>query len=426
MDVLAPSRRIQTSKKGNKENTQPAHGTRSFSKKDKTSAAPFQPKGNKKEDIFSTNDALKTKEKPSDPKSESSVTLKKVTAVQRNGKGGSAADIQRQTHSRAFTNEQAAKLKKISAEAPKPPTAVAPVKAAPGLYKGRIIQSKIGSIWKSSSNLSAPDPKASAARTESERVGNVAKSRSKSVSEVTARGTRQPAVARSKSAFDKRTQVTKPTASSRPPAAFSSARPAASSRPPAAFSSARPAATSRPPAAFSSARPAATSRPPAAFSSARPPARTMPATKPKVSKPAASSSLTQYRLTMETAEERRAKLAEWLASKGKIFKRPAMAASAAPAKNKPAAQPGGHPKPQSRSGDEAHGGCGPALSLDARVLDCAAPPAAHCADTQEAELPAPSRTPLVMETSLQLLEVSELDPLEGVEDVRRLTLLQMV
>lgn len=46
----------------------------------------------------------------------------------------------------------------------------------------------------------------------------------------------------------------------------------------------------------------------------------------RVSKPLVSSSLSQYRMPMETTEERRAKLADWLASKGKAPKRPVMLA----------------------------------------------------------------------------------------------------
>lgn len=361
MDSIVPSRRIHTSRKGNKENCQSVHGSKSFVKQDKTSAAPFQRKGNKKEPVLSSNDPLKFK--PTDATLVYNV-VKKVATVQRDGMGSCTATTQRQTHSQAFITEHSAKIPKISAEAPKPPAAVAPVKAAPGLYKGRIIQSKIGSIWKSSSSLNGPDPKAPAVRTEI--VGNVAKSRSKSVSEVPARGTCQPAVIRSKSAVDKRSRVTKPAAGSRAAAAF------ASTRPP----------TRTVPTATVAPKPKVT------------------VTDKKVSRPPASSSLSQYRLNVETAEERRAKLAEWLASKGKTLKRPAMAASAAPAKIKIAAKSRGCPKPLSGLGNEAR-------------------PAAHRereaeADAQCAEL---RKTPLVMESSLQLLEDSELDPQDGVEDI---------
>lgn len=128
----------------------------------------------------------------------------------------------------------------------------------------------------------------------------------------------------------------------------------------------------------------------------------------------------------------RAKLAEWMASKGKTFKRPAMAttaAAAAPSKTKagvkPAADVKTQPEPQPESGvqtrTEAQSAthCQPEASLEAHELDSAA----QCADNKDTEQTAPSQTPAIMNTTLDLLENSDADvsfePQDRVDDVRR-------
>lgn len=103
----------------------------------------------------------------------------------------------------------------------------------------------------------------------------------------------------------------------------------------------------------------------------------------------------------------RAKLAEWLASKGKTLKRPAMTA-AGPSETKVSAKPEPDLKPQPE----------PAPCLEAHESDSAA---AHCADTQTAELT--HQTPVIMNTTLHLLENSDADlpvvPQDKVDDVRK-------
>uniref|UniRef100_A0A3B4H294 Uncharacterized protein n=1 Tax=Pundamilia nyererei TaxID=303518 RepID=A0A3B4H294_9CICH len=94
-------------------------------------------------------------------------------------------------------------------EAQKPaPAAVSLSRNALGMYKGKIVQSKIGSIWKASAGMMDPNP--SAPKTENQR-----------------HGTQKPAPVRSKSVSDGPAQVSKPAACSRHPAGFSSARPPA-------------------------------------------------------------------------------------------------------------------------------------------------------------------------------------------------------
>jgi len=195
----------------------------------------------------------------------------------------------RQTHSQVFLTEQAVKQKKIIAEAPKQPAAVVPSKSAPGLYKGKIVQSKIGSIWKSNNTVGAADPKPPAPKTEQQRVGNVArKNFSKSVTAMPGRGTQKPALARSKSVSDGPDQLSKPTASSRRPAGFCSARP------PTRTVSATLTASSR----------NTTVAPIKASGNQNAKPKVLVADK-KVNKPTVSSTLSQYRFTVETAEEKR-------------------------------------------------------------------------------------------------------------------------
>lgn len=124
--------------------------------------------------------------------------------------------------------------------------------------------------------------------------------------------------------------------------------------------------------------------------------------------------------TSETLEKclcslHRAKLAEWLASKGKSLKRPAMT-TAVPSKTKVSAKLEAGLKSQSQPAVQCNPE--PEPKLEAHKPDSAAP----CADTQGAELPAPSQTPVIMNTTLDL-ESSDadllVDPQDRVDDVRK-------
>nr|XP_046267192.1 cytoskeleton-associated protein 2 [Scatophagus argus] len=396
MDNVAVPRR--NFKKGNKENAQPAYGNKSFIRSDKTSAVPFQLKSNKKEGTVAKNGPLKAKVKQGDTRSTSGEALKKIKIVQRDGKEAAATDVkQRQTHSQAFLSEQAMQDKKMITEVPMPPAAVPSSKSALGLYKGKIVKSKIGSIWKSSATVGEADPKPSAPKPESQRVGNVSKIRSKSVADLPGNGTQKPAQTRSKSVLDRPAQVSKPAVTSRPPAGFYSAHPPARTVP-ATLSNTSSRNTN---VTFSKRNGTQTSKP------------KIPVTDKKVNKPSVSSSQSQYRFTMETAEERRAKLAEWLSSKGKTLKRPAMT-TAAPLKTKVSVKPVTDLKPQPRPATRDN----PVPSVQAHEPDLAA--AAQCADPQEAES-ARSLTPVIMNTTLDLLENSDadppVDPQDGVQDI---------
>uniref|UniRef100_A0A8C5EX91 Cytoskeleton-associated protein 2-like n=1 Tax=Gouania willdenowi TaxID=441366 RepID=A0A8C5EX91_GOUWI len=283
-------------------------------------------------------DPLKAKGKWADVKVASSNAPKQMKTVQSDGKE--------------------ATFQKINTVVPKPS-----VKVAPGMYKGKIIQSKIGSIWKSSSASQPPAPKP-----QNHRDAKVPQSRSKSVSEMSGSKAQKPTLTRS-------------AANSRP-AGFYSARPPART-----FTATLTTTSSRKAPVIPS-----TGR---GTQSAKP---KMPVPDKKVNKPSVSSSVSQYRVSMESTEERRAKLAEWMASKGKTMRRPAMT-MAAPAKVKVAAKPKGEIIMQKtdEAQAKAESRCAPEATTSA---------AAHRAHTQEAEPTVQSQTPQILDTYLDLLESS--------------------
>uniref|UniRef100_A0A3B4WRL9 Si:ch211-266i6.3 n=1 Tax=Seriola lalandi dorsalis TaxID=1841481 RepID=A0A3B4WRL9_SERLL len=369
---------------------------------DKTSLAPFHLKSNEKEQIFAKNGPLKAKAKQADTKLACVEALKKVKTVQKDGKGAAAAsDVkQRQTYSRAFHTEQAVKHRKMVAEAPKPPAAVQSSKSAPGMYKGKMVQSKIGSIWKSSASLDGIDPKRSAPKTESQRVGNAAKVRSKSVADLPRHGTQKPAPPKLKSVVSRPAQVSKSAVISRPAAGFYSARAPARTVPATLTSTSSRSTTVAP----TKGRGTHNSKP------------KIPVIDNKVNKPPVSSTLSQYRFTTETAEERRAKLAAWQASKGKTFKRPAMTATLPPKTrvSKPEAdlKSQSHVEPQRAAQSKSE------HSLEEHKPDSAA---GHGADTQGAQLTTTNRTTAIMNTTLELLENYDVDlpvdPQDRMDDI---------
>lgn len=398
MDSAAVSRRNYTNMKGNKENAQPARGSKPLVKTDKMSAVPFQLKGNKTEESVAKNEPTKTKAKPVDPKK----TVRELLS-QRSVRGA-AADVKRQTHSQSFLTEQAVKHKKLVAEALKPPASVVQSKSAPGMYKGKIVQSKIGSIWKSTDSVATADPKPSVCKLESQRVGNVARRNiSKSVVEVPKSKMQKTVLARSRSVTDRLPQVSKPTASSHRPPVFCSARPPARTVP----------ATST----NASSRNAAVAPIKASGNLNAKPKVAVAGN--KIKKPPASSTLSQYRFNTETAEERREKLAEWLASKGKSLKRPAMTA-VLPSKNKVSAKPDADVKPQSDPDPQPAAQHKLEWDPSPVVQKLDSPVPAHDGENKGAELKTHSQTPGIMNTTLDLLESSGsdlLDPQDRVDDI---------
>lgn len=219
--------------------------------------------------------------------------LQKTKTVQKDGRGGAEADAKkRQTLSQAFLTEQTVRQRKLVAEAPLPPAAVPPSKSAPGMYKGKVVQSKIGSIWKSKSSVGGMDQKSiakpSAPKAERQKFGNLTKDKSKSVADLPKRGIQKSQPTRSKSVCDGSLPVSKRPITNRPMTGF------------------RPAV---PPARAISATLAG---PRSNTSTVMPKGKGTQNNKPtmlvvtdkKVNKPV-SSTLTQYRVSMETAEERK-------------------------------------------------------------------------------------------------------------------------
>uniref|UniRef100_A0A3Q2QP97 Si:ch211-266i6.3 n=1 Tax=Fundulus heteroclitus TaxID=8078 RepID=A0A3Q2QP97_FUNHE len=364
MDTVTISRRDHPSKKGNKENTQPPAGAKSFIKTGNTSVVPFQLRGNKREDAFNKNDSLKGRAKAMARKP---VSAEAQAKLQRDAKGASG-DVKRQT------------LQPTVAEAPKHPAPVPSSKSAPGMYKGRIVQSKIGSIWKSSDPLSAAAvSKPPAPKLESKNARDMAKTnRSKSIAEVSRQDTKRPVLLRSKSVSDKPHQVTRSTGlcSTRPPARTLTA----------------------PVTATKSKVPTMAPNKQGGNQNTKP---KIPVTGKKAGKPVVSSTLSQYRVNTETAEEKRAKLAEWLASKGKTLKRPAMT-TMGPPKTKVSANCQVEPTVPGEA--ELHLAArpktepGPSLKVDSLEHEIHGPSA-------EAQ----RETPGIMNTKLDLLDDSDAD-----------------
>lgn len=269
---------------GNKENDLPALEIKSFIKRDKMPAAPFQLKNhnNNKEKTISKTGLLKTK--GVDSKSTSAATLKRVKTFKRDGQGAAATE-KRQTHSQVFLDEQAAKDKKIIEDTVAKPLATVTSKPVPGMYKGKVVQSKIGAIWKASATVGRAEPRTLTTKAE---IQNVAKVRSASVADLPRHATQKPAQTRAKSVLDKPAQLSRPTVTSRPPAGSLSARP--STRTVHAKLTSTTCRNSN--MVFTKKTAMETSKP------------SIPG-KDKVNKPSVSSTLSQYRFTMETAEERR-------------------------------------------------------------------------------------------------------------------------
>ena len=202
-----------------------------------------------------------------------------INTVQKNAKAMPAGNAnKRQTLSKAFLTEQAVKQKKII-EAAKPPQPH--TKPAPGLYKGKVVQSKIGSIWKSSVDKDGdqkPTARPSTAKVESRKVDNLSKRLSMSATHLPCRADHKPKSTKSRSVSDGPLPVPKRLVTGRPPTALRTAPPPQRPTRPAPPSSARNSVMTK---------------------------ETETVRNKKVNLPSVSSSLSQYRVPMESAAERR-------------------------------------------------------------------------------------------------------------------------
>uniref|UniRef100_A0A4W4H5P0 Cytoskeleton-associated protein 2 C-terminal domain-containing protein n=1 Tax=Electrophorus electricus TaxID=8005 RepID=A0A4W4H5P0_ELEEL len=238
----------------------------------------------------------------------------------------------RKTLSQAFRTEQSMRHRKLVEQ--KPPSTLPP-KPVPGTYKGRVVKSKIDCFRKP---LSGEEKMGHVTAVARPGLGTLSKAHSKSVNTLpgSSRPRPQPNLSsKPKSVSDLQLNIAEKPAqrcvSQRrmPPKAPASSRPVV------------PRSLSVPPRPPSGPAACPISSKPSSFIRKKEPAVQSSKAKPAVAaseyevpRPAPIA-ISQYRVRVETAEQRRAKLAEWLASKGKTLKRPAMTEKAASQPCKP-------------------------------------------------------------------------------------------
>ncbi|MBN3313741.1 CKAP2 protein, partial [Atractosteus spatula] len=238
--------------------------------------------------------------------------------------GGTGAEGKRRpTLSHSFLAHKTIQQKKLIAETAKQPQTL-PSRPVLGTYKGKIVQSRVSSFRNTVAGVGDAEKPCSDAKPRALRQGGPRPSCQPTVP--------QPPKAKSSTALS-----AKPTVASRPP--VHSVRSATVGPAPRqnAVGVHRP-STANNPGGFSSATRARPNVGPVSQPQSNlvvkkpdPP----PKDKPKDAAGASStkgmkgvaSTMSQYRAPKETHEERRAKLAEWLAAKGKTLKRPSMVAS---------------------------------------------------------------------------------------------------
>ncbi|RXN27598.1 cytoskeleton-associated 2-like protein [Labeo rohita] len=310
-------------RKSNKENTKPACGLKkqvisSIVPKQKvlSKSAPLQSKNDLKED----NSGTREKEKDVRPKTKPN-----------------ADPTKRNTLSQAFRTQQTVRHKKLVEEVQKPPSTVSAVqKSKPGTYKGRVVQSKIDCFRKPSADVKPTEKKViskpelpkirsksvtSLPASTKPRVNSALSSRLKSVSDVQLNVTEKPV---QKSVSHRRIpQKVQGTVSQAGACVPPRSAPLATGR----------SAISKPIISKKKEMTVQVEKPITAI------------TEQKVRRPV-TSTVSQYKVQIETAEERRAKLADWLASKGKALKRPPISEKSTTfTRNpKPAPQPKTEPK----------------------------------------------------------------------------------
>ncbi|XP_077098485.1 cytoskeleton-associated protein 2 [Siphateles boraxobius] len=298
-------------RKNNKENNKPVCGP----KKQVCSIVSKQRVINKSLPLQSKNDL----------KEDNSGKTEREKDVRLKTKTNDADPTKRNTLSQAFRTQQTVRHRKLVEEVQKPPSTVSAIqKSKPGTYKGRVVQSKIDCFRKPSGDAKTTEikviPKPELPKVRSKSVTSlpastkprVNLSRPKSVSDVLLNATVKPV---QKSVSHNRILQKVPGSISQAgaPRVCVPPRPA-------------PLATGR-----SAIRPTASKK--------QEMAKPKPATTEQNVRRPVTSTVSQYKVQMNTAEERRAKLAEWLASKGKTLKRPPVSEKSATLSQKPAPQP---------------------------------------------------------------------------------------
>ncbi|XP_043105738.1 cytoskeleton-associated protein 2 isoform X2 [Puntigrus tetrazona] len=311
-----------------------------------------------------------------------------------------ADPTKRNTLSQAFRTQQTVRHRKLVEEVQKPPSTVSAIqKSKPGTYKGRVVQSKIDCFRKPSAEvkttekvISKPDvtrPKPELLKVRSKsvtslavstkpRVNSALSSRTKSVSDIQLNRT-EKSVQKSVShkQIPKKVQDTVYQKST------------------CAFPKSAPIATGR----LAISKPITSKKKEMTVQMEKPKTAT---TEQKVYRPV-TSTVSQYKVQIETAEEKRAKLAEWLASKGKALKRPPISEKA----TKPVLAP------KSKTGPKVT----TAAQTEAVVqTEAVQPTTALKTDNQTNDIKVPDnktvcsrRSSNIMNTTLDLLDNSDLD-----------------
>ncbi|XP_026075709.1 cytoskeleton-associated protein 2-like [Carassius auratus] len=376
-------------RKSNKENAKPVCSPKkqvisSIVSKQKVlcKSAPLQSKNDLKEDISGTREKEKV------------VTSKAKT---------NPDPSERSTLSQAFSTQQTVRHKKLVEEVHKPPSTVSAIqKSKPGTYKGRVVQSKIDCFRKTSGDVKTTEKKAISKPDVTRPKLELSKVRSKSVTSLWA--STKPKVnsalsSRPKSVSDIQLNapektVQKSVSHKRIPQKFPGTVSQAGLRAPPRSA---PLATGR--SAIS--KPSTLKKKEMTVQVEKPKIAT---TEQKVRRPV-TSTVSQYKLQVDTAEERRAKLAMWLASKGKALKRPPISEKLTTLSLKPAPQPKTGPK--GTIGSQSH-----------HVVQTEAvnPTAALKTDNQTNDIEVPDtktvcsrRSSTIMNTTLDLLNNSDTD-----------------
>ncbi|XP_057177320.1 cytoskeleton-associated protein 2 isoform X2 [Triplophysa rosa] len=262
----------QVVRKSNKENTKPVRGSRTQGISSTVS----------KQRVLCKSTLLQSK---NDGKGDNSGKGEKEKDARPKTSTNDANPTKRNTLSQAFRTQQSVRTRKLVEEVQKQPTILQ--KSKPGTYKGRVIQSKIDCFRKPSGDVKTTEKKAISKPDLTKVPKHVAeKPVQKSVSQkqipLKVLGSVCPAGPRQVRAPPRPAPLTT--------GCLVTSKPIDSKKNEAVVQRAKP-------------KPAVTN------------------TEQKVCRPV-TSTVSKYRMQMETADERRAKLAEWLASKGKTIKRP--------------------------------------------------------------------------------------------------------
>ncbi|XP_030648984.1 cytoskeleton-associated protein 2 [Chanos chanos] len=385
------------SKKSNKENTKPATGARNH-----VSSVVNKQKVVGKTGALRAKNDLKEKNLGG---TEDTIPVKGELTAVRPASKPSAVDLKkRHTLSQQFRSQQSVRHQKLVMEVVKPTSAVPP-KTLPGTYKGRVVQSKVDCFRKPGDGEKEVQKKAAVKpnvpKPPSQKLGTLSKMRSKSVTSVSGPAQHKP-YPRPKAASDAQLHipdksVQKPiTQRLRGPKVPATTRPAAALR--SAPPSSRPAPAPMPRPVSSKSTTVVKGKEPLLSTKSKAP---VAASERRVQKPV-TSTLSQYRVSMETAEERRAKLAEWLATKGRTLKRPPIAVTLAPQTRQPEVQPKIHPEPKCLQPQ-------PPVESEAENPN---PQTKADIQTENAQVPEhePAHSPShIMNTTLDLMDNSDLD-----------------